>query len=69
MLPARCTDTDVECECDTGSLPDRLINPQEYQPVLPTIGEHTGADFTESKEPANEDQRKLSPVYTYGSIN
>ena len=59
----------MESECDTGSLPDRLINPQEYQPVRPTIGEHAAADSTESKEPANEDQRKLSPVYTYSSIN
>ena len=69
MLPTRCTDADVESESDTGSLPDRLINPQEYEPVLPTIGEHTATDSTESEEPANEDQRKLSPVYTYGSIN
>ena len=59
----------MESECDTGSLPDRLINPQEYQPVQPTIGEHTAADSTESKEPANEDLGKLSPVYMYGSIN
>ena len=69
LLPTRCTDTDVESECDTGSLPDRLINPQEYEPVLPTIEERTTTDSTESKGPANEDQRKLSPVYTYGSIN
>ena len=69
MLPARCTDTDVEFECDTGSLPDYLINPQQYEPVLPTIGEHTAAHSTESKEPASEDLGKLSPVYTYGSIN
>ena len=67
MPPARCTDTDVESECDTGSLPDHLINPQEYP--QPAIGEHTAADSTESKEPGIEDQRKLSPVYTYGSIN
>ena len=69
MLPARYTDADVESESDTDSLPDRLINPQEYEPVLPTRGELTAAEFTESNEPANEDQRKLSPVYTYGSIN
>ena len=69
MLPARCTDADVEAESDTGSLPDRLVNPQEYEPVLPTRGELTAAEFTESNEPANEDQRKLSPVNTYGSIN
>ena len=41
---------------------DRLINPEEYEPVLPTTEEHTAA------EPVNEDPRKLSPVYTYGSI-
>ena len=69
MLPARWSDADVESESDTGSLPDRLVNPQEYEPVLPTRGELTAAESTESNEPANEDQRKLSPVYTYGSIN
>ena len=61
-------DADVESESDTGSLPDRLVNPQEYEPVLPTRGELTAAEFTESNEPANQDQRKLSPVYMYGSI-
>ena len=25
--------TDVEADHDTGSLPDRLINPDEYEPV------------------------------------
>ena len=69
MLPARCTDADVESESDTGSLPDRLVNPQEYESVLPTRRELTAAESTESNEPAKEDQRKLSPVYTYGSIN
>ena len=69
MLPARFTDADVESESDTGFLLDRLVNPQEYEPVLPTRGELTAAEFTESNEPANEDQRKLSPVYMYGSIN
>jgi len=32
---------DVETESETGSLPDQLINPGEYQPVLPTTEEHT----------------------------
>ena len=66
MLPARCTSADVQSESDTGSLPDRLVNPQEYEPVLSTRREHTAA---ESTEPDNEYKRKLSPVYTYGSIN
>ena len=60
---------DVEAESDTGSLPDRLINPEEYEPVLPTTEEHTAAEHTEDKEPVNEEPRSLIHVYTYGSIN
>ena len=63
------TEADVEAESDTGSLPDRLINPEEYEPVLPTTAEHTAADITEDKEPDNEEPRRLTPVYTYSSIN
>ena len=60
-------ETDVEAD---GLLPDRLINPGEYESVLPTTEEHTAAEPTgESKEEVNEDQRKLTPVYTYGSIS
>ena len=50
-------------ESDTDSLPDRLINPGEYEPMLPTTEEHSTAEPTEDKEP-----RRLTPVYTYGSI-
>ena len=60
---------DVEAESDTGSLPDRLINPGEYEPLLPTTEKHTIAELTEDKEPVNEEPRRLIPVYTYGSIN
>ena len=59
---------DVETESDTGSLPDRLINPGEYEPVLPTTEEHTAAELTEDEEPDNEEPRRLTPVYTYGSV-
>ena len=62
-------EADVEAESDTGSLPDRLINPEEYETVLPTTEEHTAAGLTKDKEPVNEDSRRLTPVYTYGSIN
>ena len=50
------------------SLPDRLINPVEYEPVLPTTEEHTAAEPTDNKEPDNQHLRRLTPVYTYGSI-
>ena len=59
----------METESDTGSLPDRVINPGEYEPMLPTTDEHTAAEPTENKELVNEEPRRLIPVYTYGSIN
>ena len=71
MVPTRWqaeTHVKDEAESDTGSLPDRLINPEEYEPVLTTAGKHTAAKTTERTEPAN-DPRKLIPVYTYGSFN
>ena len=58
--------TDVEADA---SLPDRLINPEEYEPVVLTTEEHTAAQHTENKEPVNDDPRKLTPVYIYGSIS
>ena len=62
-------EADVEAESDTDSLPDRLINPGEYEPVLPTTEEHTAAELTENKEPVSEELRRLIPVYTYGSMH
>ena len=59
----------METESDNGSLPDRLINPGEYEQVLPTTQEHSTAEPTEDKEPVDEEPRRLTPVYTYGSIN
>ena len=66
--PTSEAEADVEAESDTGSLPDRLINPGEYEP-LPTTGKHTAAEHTEDKELDNEEPRRLTPVYTYGSIS
>ena len=63
------TEADVEADCDTDSLPDRLVNPGEYEPLLPTTEEHTAAEFTEDKELDSEEPRWLTPVYTYGSSN
>ena len=47
----------------TGYLPDRLINPAEYEPPFNTPHGHTTAEPTEGA------QRRLIPAYTYGSIN
>ena len=60
---------DMEAEFDTGSLPDWLINPEEYEPVVPTTEEHVTAEPTQNKDLVDEETRWLTPVYTYGSIN
>ena len=60
------TEAEVESESDADTLPDRLINPNGYEPLSQ---EHRGAEPTESKEVVNEEPRWLTPVYTYGSIN
>ena len=67
--PTSQAEADVEAESVTGSLPDRLINPGEYKPALPTTEEHTAAEFTEDKQADNGEPRRLTPVYTYDSIN
>ena len=65
----RCTRyTDVQPESDTSSLPDRLVNPGDYEPVVPTE-EHVAAEPTGNKDLVDEETRWLTPVYTYGSIN
>ena len=41
--PTNEAEADAEVESDTGFLPDWLINPGEYEPVLPTTEEQTAA--------------------------
>ena len=57
----------ADVEADTDSLPDRLINPGEYEPLLLTTEECT--ERTENKELDNEEPRRLTPLYTYGTMN
>ena len=57
----------AELRSPTDSLPDRLLNPDDYEPPLYTPQQHATAEPTER---ANEAQRRLiTPMYTYGSIN
>ena len=69
----KCTsqaETDEEAEPFISStLPDRLINPVEYEPLLPTTGQHTVAEPTECKQSVNENSRILTSVYTYASFH
>ena len=59
----------VEATFDIESLPDRLINPGEYEPLIPNTNEHTVGESTDSKVSITEEPRQLTPVYTYESIN
>ena len=49
-----------------GSLPDRLVNPEEYVQQFYSPGGHTAA---EPMENVNEAQRMQIPAYNYGSID
>jgi len=55
-----------QAEAEVDSLPDRLVNPNEYEPLSHPAQEHRVA---EPAEVVIEEQRRLIPVYTYGSIN
>ena len=50
---------------ENDSLPDRLINPGNYEQPFDTL---QGPATAESMD-VNEANRRLIPVYTYGSIN
>ena len=52
----------AELRSPTGSLPDRMLNPDDYEPSL-----YIPQGHAEPAEGANEGQGRL--LYTYGSIN
>ena len=58
MLALRPPTQDLEAETNTGSLPDRLINPGEYEPLLPTTEQHTAAGTTVSNDLVNKERRR-----------
>lgn len=44
-------EADVEADSDTGSLPDQLVSPGEYEPAqLPTREEHTAPGKSGNKQ-------------------
>ena len=61
IIPIR--DGEVEIDSDTDSLPDRLMNPGEYEPLSQTAAVPTGGNNDELNV------RKLIHAYTYSSIN
>ena len=64
----RHLEAEVESESDTDSLPDRLINPNQYE-LLPHIApEHRVAEPAENNEAVNEEPRRLITLDTYSSI-
>ena len=59
---------EVESESDTDSLPDRLINPNQYELLPHTALEHRVAEPAGNNEAVNEEPRRLITVDTYSSI-
>ena len=58
----------VESESDIDSLPDRLINPNQYELLPHTAQEHRVAGPKESNEAVDEEPKRLITVDTYSSI-
>ena len=46
---------------DTDSLPDRLVNPEEYEPLIPAVSQRAGENFQTAAE------ARVSPMNTYGT--
>ena len=61
-------EAEVESGSDTDSLPDRLINPNQYELLPHTAQEHRVSDPAENNEAVNEEPRRLITVDTYSSI-
>jgi len=59
----------VDVTSDVESLPDRLINPEDYEPLLPNANNCTVGESPDSKVSILDEPRRLTPVYTYGSMN
>lgn len=68
MVTEHTNQAEADVESESDSLPDQLINPGPYGPVLPTTEEHATAELTVNQEPINKDPRRLPPICTYGSI-
>ena len=58
-----------EPKSPTDSLPDRLINAEEYELPFHPPQERADAELTEEEEMVNEAQGRLTPVYTCDSTN
>ena len=58
----------AEVQSYSNSLPDRLVNPGEYEPLFHTSHRHATAEPTIEKL-ADKTQGRVTPVYTYDSIN
>ena len=47
---------------DTDSLPDRLVNPDEYEPLIPAVNQ------SEHQSESYAVQARVTPMNTYGFI-
>ena len=64
----RHLEAEVESESDTDSIPDRLINPNQYELLPYTAQKHRFAEPAENNEAVNEEPRRVITVDTYSSM-
>ena len=64
----RHLEAEVESESDIDSLPDRLINPNQYELLPHTAQEHPVANHAGNNEAVNEEPRRVITVDTYRSM-
>ena len=64
-----CRGGEGEIESDTDSLPDRLINTAEYEPVSQNAQECRAPESAGGNESIREERRRLITVYTYNSLS
>ena len=57
---------EVMSPMSTSSLPDRLVNPWDYEPPFSTLQGH---NIAEPREGVTDAQGRPIPTYTYGSFN
>ena len=51
------------CGPDTDSLPDRLVNPEEYEPLIPAVKQQGTENFQNESYTV---QARVTPMNTYG---
>jgi len=59
-------ESNSHCGPDTDSLPDRLVNPEEYEPLIPAVNQQGTENFQNESYAV---QARVTPMNTYGILD